>query len=73
MPRWTVDVDREVCSGCEVCRGYAPGSFRIDSGGQAEFLDPPADALTDIRMAVANCPTGALRLLEDAVSHDQGV
>jgi ferredoxin len=62
-----VAVDREVCIGSGNCVFSAPAVFDQDDEGLVVLLtaqvDPPdADA---VRGAVAHCPSGALRIVED--------
>jgi ferredoxin len=64
-PRWSVQVDRDVCMGSGMCIVYAPGTFEHDDETKAVVIDPPGDSLDAIRTAVEACPTGALRLVPD--------
>jgi ferredoxin len=64
VPRIEVDHDR--CVGTGGCEALAPDVFEIGDDGAPAVLRPeprPAD-LTDVRDAVAACPTRALRLVE---------
>jgi ferredoxin len=62
-----VAADREVCIGSGNCVFAAPAVFDQDDEGLVVVLTPevgPADA--DVaRDAVAHCPSGALRIVED--------
>jgi ferredoxin len=53
-------VDRALCIGTGNCVFYAERTFDIDGSNKATVVDPDGDAIVDQRMAVENCPTGAL-------------
>jgi ferredoxin len=63
-----IAADREVCIGSGNCVLTAPAVFdQDDDEGLVVVLTPdvgPGDA-DAVREAVARCPSGALRLLED--------
>jgi ferredoxin len=65
VPRWTIEVDREVCMGSGMCIMYAPGTFVHDDETKAVVVDPRGDPEESIRIAVEACPTGALRLIDN--------
>lgn len=52
--------------GSGMCIMYAPRTFAHDEETKAVVVDPAADTLDDIRVAVEACPTGALTLTEEA-------
>ena len=56
-----VIADRDLCIGSEMCAGVAPGTFTTDGAGKVVVLggDDSGDA---IRLAVASCPVGALKV-----------
>lgn len=63
-----VRADREVCIGAGMCVLTAGTVFDQDDDGIVVVLDEaPADA-DAARQAVANCPSGALSLIEWAAS-----
>jgi ferredoxin len=59
-----VEVDRDVCVGSGTCELLAPELFEVGDDGVVRLLQPePGQADEDaVRDAVAQCPTGALRL-----------
>lgn len=64
----SVRVDTTKCSGIGMCEMTAPGVFEIGDDGQSHVLNAHPDAadLPAVRAAIANCPTGALSIVEDA-------
>ena len=64
----SVRVDTTKCSGIGMCEMTAPGVFESGDDGQSHVLNPvPGDSEMDaVRAAIANCPTGALSIVEDA-------
>jgi ferredoxin len=60
-----VEIDRERCIGSGVCAYHAPGSFDVGDDAKATWIDEGGAPPDAIRAAVENCPTRALRLLED--------
>jgi ferredoxin len=53
--------DRDLCIGSEMCAGVAPGTFTTDGAGKVVLLDGD-DNDDAIRLAVASCPVGALKV-----------
>ena len=64
----SVRVDTTKCSGIGMCEMTAPGVFEIGDDGQSHVLIPVpgASEMDAVRAAIANCPTGALSIVEDA-------
>jgi ferredoxin len=63
----TITADREVCIGAGLCVLTAPAVFDQDDDGIVTLAAgdvAPADAAA-ARRAVAVCPSGALRVLDD--------
>lgn len=59
-----IKVDRNKCSGIGLCEAMSPDFFEVDDEGVLQFVrgDEVADDVRDqIDVAVAACPTGALR------------
>jgi ferredoxin len=54
--------DRDLCIGSEMCAGVAPGTFTTDGAGKVVVIAGGADDDDAIRLAVASCPVGALKL-----------
>jgi len=63
--RIRVEVDRERCIGSAVCTFHAPGSFDVGDDAKVRWLEAGGASPEAIRSAVENCPTRALRLLEE--------
>lgn len=62
-----VVADREVCIGSGLCVLTAPEVFDQDDDGLVAPLveDVPPEQADRVRQAVAQCPSGALRALDD--------
>lgn len=63
-----VIADRDVCVGAGVCVMHAAAIFdQDDDDGLVVVLDqhPSAEHEEAVREAVANCPSGALGIVED--------
>ena len=56
-----VIADRDLCIGSEMCAGVAPGTFTTDGAGKVVVLEGD-DSDDAIRLAVASCPVGALKV-----------
>jgi ferredoxin len=61
--RLAISVDRDLCMGSGTCILYAPSTFAHDDETRAIVIDPTGDPVSDIRVAVEACPTGALSLV----------
>jgi ferredoxin len=63
--RIVVDWDR--CTGMGMCESLAPDVFEVDDDGslQIHAETVPEGMESDVREAVASCPTEALSLRED--------
>ena len=59
-PRYSIEIDRDVCMGSGVCVVYAARTFDIDDDTKSTVVDPAGDPLEQIRAAAAGCPTGAI-------------
>lgn len=59
-PRYSIDIDRELCMGSGVCEVYASRTFAVDDDTKSTVVDPAGDPLEQIRAAAAGCPTGAI-------------
>ena len=68
-----ITADRDVCIGAGMCVMTAPEVFDQDDDGivvlleasQMEFTGVPAEQAEAVVRAVANCPSGALRRIDD--------
>ncbi len=62
-----VHLDAQGCQGHNRCYGLAPELFDVDDLGQALLLiedDLPAELRATARLAAANCPEYAIKILE---------
>jgi ferredoxin len=61
-------VDLSSCMGYANCVEVAPAVFELGTGGLVVLLDesPPPPLHADVLRAVADCPTGALAVEDDA-------
>jgi ferredoxin len=55
-------VDRDSCMGSGNCVFWAPGVFDLDEDGIAIVVGDVAGREEEVRKAVANCPTSAIRV-----------
>jgi ferredoxin len=63
-----VVADRDVCIGAGMCVMTAPEVFDQDDDGVVVLLTAqvPQEQADRTRRAVANCPSGALRVVDDS-------
>jgi ferredoxin len=59
-------VDRDACTGCELCEGICPVVFEMDDEGIAVVRTAvvPPEAEEDCREAADSCPVDAI-IIED--------
>jgi ferredoxin len=58
-------VDKDLCTGCELCTDDCPAVFKMDGDTATAFADPvPADAEECAREAVDQCPVEAISIEE---------
>lgn len=55
-----IKVDKQVCIGCGTCTVLAPKSFKLDTNGKAEAINPPGDAPETVKEAIDSCPVQAI-------------
>lgn len=65
MPGVVVETDRDRCIGSGSCAFTAPDVFDVDNGGRVVVVGPVVAGDERVRLAVENCPTNALRLVEE--------
>jgi sterol 14-demethylase len=65
-PQLQIVLDRERCQGHEACVGEVPEVFRLSPDGKVDLIsDRPSPELdARVRIAVKQCPSGALQLRE---------
>jgi len=61
-----VEVDQDVCIGSGECVRVASTAFSLEPGGVAVVTDPASVDADALRTAEAQCPSGAIRVYEDA-------
>jgi ferredoxin len=59
-------VDRDACTGCELCVETCPDVFEMDDEGIAvvKVDEVPAEAAETCREAAADCPSDAISIVE---------
>ena len=67
--RHRIAADREICIGSGNCVFYAAETFDLDDDHRAIIVNPSGDDPDKQRMAVQNCPSGALSFVDD---HSRG-
>lgn len=65
-----IEADLDLCQGHAMCELEAPDVFSVPKRGKVQILDPrPPDSLrADVLSAVRECPTQAIRLIEEEPS-----
>ena len=59
-----VRVDRARCIGSKCCTHAAPGVFALDAERIAYVVDPAGGSSEEVLAAAAECPTGAITVVE---------
>lgn len=60
-----VKVDRDECTGCELCIDICPEVFEMDDDlSKAKVEDVPEDLEDDVREAAESCPVEAIIIEE---------
>lgn len=62
-----VEVDEDLCQGHAMCELEAPDVFSVPKRGKVDLLleRPPETLRAEVETAVRECPTQALRIIED--------
>lgn len=58
-------IDRDLCTGDEVCVSIAPDVFEMDDEGLARVKDPEGDDEAIIETAIDSCPVDAISWEEE--------
>ncbi len=63
-----VIIDWDLCRGHAQCMGEVPEVFEVDQEGKLTVLQEEPPALLEARLEIAAryCPTGAIRIVEEA-------
>ncbi|MCB9663761.1 MAG: ferredoxin [Alphaproteobacteria bacterium] len=63
-----IEIDWDLCQGHAMCEEEAPEVFRVLPDGTLEVLQeqPPPELHAKVRAACTYCPTGAIKLVDDA-------
>jgi ferredoxin len=64
IERRSIAIDRTACIGSGNCLFYAGATFDLDAENRAMVIDPHGDDPDAQRMAVENCPSGALAFVD---------
>ena len=65
MPKYKVEIDRDTCTGCELCNSEAPDTFAMDDESIAIVTNQEGDSPEAILGAAQNCPADSI-ILHDA-------
>ncbi len=57
-------VDKDECTGCELCTQTVPNVFRMDSNNLAEVFDPQGAGAELIQEAMDSCPVECIHWKE---------
>ncbi|MFH1746695.1 MAG: ferredoxin [Planctomycetota bacterium] len=70
MAKYKIEVDRDTCTGCELCTSEAPDTFEMDDDSIAIVTNQEGDSPDAILSAAQSCPSEAI-ILHDADSGDK--
>lgn len=62
---WHIAIDRDRCIGSGTCAFAVPDVFDVDASGRAVLIGEITAGDERVRSAIENCPTDALRLIEE--------
>ena len=54
-------VDKNKCIGCGTCVALATKTFKLDSNGKSQVVNPQGDDETVIQSAIDGCPAQAIK------------
>jgi len=57
-----IKVDKNKCIGCGACIAIASKSFKFDSEGKSELIEPLGDSEEIIKEAAESCPVRAITI-----------
>lgn len=58
-------IDKDLCTGDEVCVSVAPDTFEMGEDGKARVKDPEGDDESIIQTAIDTCPEEAISWEEE--------
>ena len=59
-----IEIDRDACAACDICRETAPSTFEIDAEAKAAVKDPEGDPREVIIRAAEGCPMNAITVFD---------
>lgn len=62
MPKYKIDVDRDMCVGDKLCCENAPETFKLDDDQKVVIANPEGDPPENILFAARSCPLDAIVL-----------
>jgi ferredoxin len=65
MAKYKVEINRDECTGCELCTSEAPDTFEMADDGLAKVTNPEGDTPETILSAAQSCPAEVI-ILHDA-------
>jgi ferredoxin len=66
MTRWRIEIDTDTCVGSGTCVSLVPDLFTLDDEDRSTPRRPVDEASERLRRVAAYCPTGAIRMTDDA-------
>jgi ferredoxin len=64
MPRFHIEIDRELCIGDQLCCTEAPHTFAMDDDNKAVVTNPEGDEEEVIVAAAKSCPVDCISIRE---------
>ena len=55
-----IKVNQKTCIGCGSCVALAPKTFKLNSDGKTELIEPAGDDEEMIQNAIDSCPVDAI-------------
>lgn len=56
----TLVVDKDKCIGCGACVAQAGKSFKMNTEGKSEAINPPQDDEATVQSSIDGCPVAAI-------------
>ena len=64
MKPLNIQIDRDLCAACDICRETAPNTFEIDAAAKARVKNPTGDPRHQILKAAEGCPMNAITVFD---------